>query len=240
MIRQITEECPVFSDSWYGKKIHAYVEAYGLSYDFCRLYSSDQGGMMLVYNSTMICDGNFDKNELEEFVSILDPVNIEVSDNFFKPVGYEKIRKTLFKGTADENSVRAEEVKVNTCLDDVYVILEESFGLKEYDMWYADTSHRIRHGMSDVFLWNNTTVTKLFDVNNYVFLSCIATGSKDRGKGRARQLLYYLCSEFEKQGKSVYLYAKDERVSFYESIGFKPVSSEIFYEKKITASIRSD
>ena len=232
MIRQITEGIPVFSDSWYGKKIQAYVEAYGLNYDFCRLYGSDKGGMLLVYNSTVTCDGSFDNGELESFVSMLEPVDIEVSDIGFNPEGYEKIRKTLFKGTSSESSVKADDIQINTALNDVYAVLEESFGLNEYDIWYTDTSHRIRHGMSDVFLWNSTTVTKLFDVNDYVFLSCIATGSADRGKGRARQLLYYLCSEFEKQGKSVYLYAKDERVSFYEGIGFKPVSQSIFYERK--------
>lgn len=237
MIKQITEGNPVFSDSWYGKKIQAYVEAYGINYDFCRLYSSDKGGMILVYNSTMTCDGAFDKGELDSFISILDPITLEISDPLFKPERYEEIRKTLFKGISAENAVNSENIIVNSCLNDVYAVLEEGFGLTEYDSWYADTSHRIRHGMSDVFLWHSTTVTKLFDVKDYVFLSYIATGKADRGKGRARQLLYYLCGEYHKQGKEVYLYAKDERVSFYEGIGFKPVSTEIFYEKK-TASIR--
>ena len=115
----------------------------------------------------------------------------------------------------------------------MFKILDEGFDIKEYDAWYADTSHRIRHGISETFLWNSTTVTKLFDIDDFVFLSYIATGKADRGKGRARQLLYYLCSKFEKQGKTVYLFAKDERVSFYEGIGFQPVSCDIFYEKGV-------
>ena len=231
MIRHITQGQYEFSDSWYGKKIRAYVSAYGLNYDFCRLYISDKGGKILIYNGTMTCDGEFDKGELESFAAMSSPVTIEASDSSFKPDGYTAYRKTLFRCKACENSILMSEIKVNSSLDDVYKILEEGFGLNEYDAWYADTSHRIRHGMSEVYLWNSTTVTKLFDIDGYVFLSHIATGKSDRGKGRARQLLYYLCSEFEKQGKSVYLYAKDERVSFYEGIGFQPVSTEIFYEK---------
>lgn len=231
MISQVKNNAASFSDSWYGKKIQAYVNAYGLAYDFCRLYSSDKGGLMLVYNSTATIDGVFDRDELNDMIQLISPVTVECSDNAFVPDGYNQYCKTLFKGVSCVSEIS--DLKVNTCLDDVYHILEESFGLSEYEAWYADTSHRIRHGVSDVFLWNSTTVTKLFDIDNYVFLSHIATGTADRGKGRARQLLYHLCSKYEKQGKSVYLYAKDERVSFYEGIGFIPVSHSVFYEKGV-------
>lgn len=222
-----------FSDSWYGKKIQAYVMAYGLDYEFCRLYASDKGGMVLVYNSTMTCDGEFDAGELEGFVSMLSPVTIEAETMDFVPEGYKAYRRTLFKCVPHSSDIVSAEVKSNTELDTVFKILEEGFGIKEYDAWYADTSHRIRHGVSETFLWNSTTVTRLFDIDDFVFLSYIATGKADRGKGRARQLLYHLCGEFEKQGKTAYLYAKDERVSFYEGIGFHPVSCDIFYEKGV-------
>ncbi len=234
MIKQIFEyDNSDFTDSWYGKKIRAYLEAYGTGYDFCRLYKADSGGRILVYNSTMTADGEFDRDELHGFINMLNPVTVEVSKRIPLQLdeSYTAYTKTLFKGVSRENNIDSGAVMKNSQLKDVYNILEESFGLTEFDAWYTDTSHRVRHGVSDIFLYGNTTVTKLFDVDNFVFLSHIATGTADRGKGTARNLLYWLCDECKKQRKDVYLYAKDERVSFYEGICFEAVDKDIFYEK---------
>ena len=234
MKRQIFEfDESAFTDSWYGKKIRAYLNAYGAGYDFCRLYEADSGGYILVYNSTMTADGNFDKDELQGFINMLAPVTIEVSKRTPLQLGgeYTAYNKTLFRGVHRENNIDSDHIVKNAMLDKVYAVLEEGFGITEFEAWYTDSSHRIRHGVSDIFLYGSTTVTKLFDVDDYVFLSHIATGASDRGKGTARNLLYWLCGEYEKQGKEVYLYAKDERVSFYEGIGFEAVDSDIFYER---------
>ena len=236
MIRQIFEfDESVFTDSWYGKKIRAYLNAYGTGYNFCRLYEADSGGHILVYNSTMTADGNFDKEELQEFINMLAPVTIEASKCMPLQLDneYTAYNKTLFRGVYRENNIDTAYIVKNAMLDKVYNVLEDGFRLTEFGAWYTDSSHRIRHGVSDIFLYRSTTVTKLFDIDNFVFLSHIATGTADRGNGTARNLLYWLCGEYKKQSKEVYLYAKDERVSFYEGIGFEAVDSDIFYERII-------
>lgn len=235
MISRVYDENMTLSDSWYGKKIRAYLNAYGTKYDFCRLFGSERGGYILVYNGTMTADGDFDENELSGFVNMLSPVTIEVSKQtaLHPDGGYKQVNKTLFKAVSGENNVDINDVKQNTLLDNIFPILKDSFGITEYEEWYADISHRIRHGVSDIFLYKSTTVTKVFDIDGFVFLSHIATAPEGRGQGTAGNFLHWLCGEFEKQGKSVYLYAKDERRTFYKQLGFIEADKEVFYEKDI-------
>lgn len=235
MISRVYDENITLSDSWYGKKIRAYLNAYGTKYDFCRLFGSERGGYILVYNGTMTADGDFDANELSGFVNMLAPVTIEVSRQMalYLDGSYKQVNKTLFKAVRGENNVDLDSVKQNVLLDKIFPILKDSFGITEYEAWYADVSHRIRHGVSDIYLYKSTTVTKVFDIDGFVFLSHIATAPECRGQGTAGKFLHWLCGEFEKQGKSVYLYAKDERRTFYEQLGFIETDNEVFYEKDI-------
>ena len=100
----------------------------------------------------------------------------------------------------------------------------------DFDKWYVDISHRIRHGVSELYLYDRTTVTKSFDIDGYVFLSHIATAKSERGKETARRLLRCLAEKYNNEGKEAYLFARDHRRSFYESIGFEPVKEDILYE----------
>lgn len=235
MIKQVYDENITLPDSWYGKKIRAYLNAYGTKYDFCRLFGSERGGYILVYNGTMTADGDFDESELNGFINMLSPVTIEMSRGAALHIGneYKRINKTLFKAVSGENNIDVSCVNQNTLLDNIFPILKEGFGITEYEAWYVDISHRIRHGVSDIYLYKSTTVTKVFDIDGFVFLSHIATAKSGRGQGTAGNFLHWLCGEFEKQGKSVFLYAKDERRTFYEQLGFIEADKEVFYEKDI-------
>ncbi len=234
MIKQIFDISGVkLTDSYYGRKIRAGLEAYGTKYDFCRLFQSESGGHMLIYNSSVTVDGNFNTEELSEFTEMLDLLTIEVSSDLTLHLckAYQAIPRTLFKAVPGKNDILKNDVKLNTLLDRIYPILKESFGIDEFDMWYTDISHRIRHGISDIYLYKSTTVTKEFDIDGFVFLSHIATAEEERGKGTAGNLLRLLCGEFESQGKGVYLYAEEKSRGFYKMLGFSEVYEDIIYEK---------
>lgn len=235
VISRSYDENVSLTDSWYGKKIRAYLNAYGTKYDFCRLYSSESGGNILTYNGTITADGDFESDELSGFISILNPTTVEVPNGQALKLdkSYKASKIILFKASKNFNDIKLNGVKQNILLDKIFPILNESFGITEYESWYVDISHRIRHGVSDIFLFKTTTVTKVFDIDNFVYLSYIATAKCDRGRGNAGKLLHMLCGEYIKQGKSVYLYAREERRSFYESIGFIPEKNEILYEKDV-------
>ena len=116
----------------------------------------------------------------------------------------------------------------------MYSILKEGFpNLIDYGLWLTDTSHRVRRGISKVYIYKRfTTATLMYDINDTVLVGQVATRVKARGSGHAREFLYWIGSELKKQGKTAILFALDIRKSFYEEIGFKAIMTEYVFERK--------
>ena len=41
-----------------GRRILSYLDAYGMKYDFCRFYTDEHGGVILLVNATMLLYGD--------------------------------------------------------------------------------------------------------------------------------------------------------------------------------------
>lgn len=72
---------------------------------------------------------------------------------------YNRLHRTTFQLASSEQTLIDEsEIDFNPALDDVYGILTEGFpNLSDYSLWLADTSHRIRHGISRVMTYKSCT-----------------------------------------------------------------------------------
>ncbi len=232
MIKRIFDTDIKLSESYYGYKIRSLLNAYGASYDFCKLYTNDEGGTILTYNSTLIADGKFDESELDGFIEMLCPMTVEAPANICLDLSddYVQTERTLFKAPKGLYCGEEINVKHNAFIADCFPIISEAFGITEFDEWYVDISHKIRHGVSDIYLYKTTTVTKAFDINGFVFLSHIATANEDRGQGNASKLIKWLCEKYEKECKEIYLYSKAERYTFYLSLGFEKILTDTVYE----------
>ncbi|MCH5347894.1 MAG: GNAT family N-acetyltransferase [Oscillospiraceae bacterium] len=238
MIRQIFDGIPErLTDSYYGKKIMAAYLSYGAKYDFCRFYACDDpdgsSGTIHVYYAAMVIDGNVSHQDAETFINMIKPMTVEVSGKtpLQLPVEYQRLRRTLFHLKSGDTDIDFCDININNCIAESYIVLKESFeNMGDFDKWYVDISHRIRHGVAELYLYDRTTVTKSFDIDGYVFLSHIATAKSERGKGTARRLLRCLAKKYNSDGREAYLFALDHRRSFYESIGFEPVGEDILYE----------
>ena len=239
LIKQIYEDIPSrLTKSYYGKKIMAAYNAYGSGYDFCRFYACENPevgfGTVYIYNSSMVIDGSVNADDISMLIKMTKPANIEISGGtLLQPEGYAMRHRTLFKAVPNKTDVDFSNVNVNTNAEDCYKILAESFeNMGSFEDWYVDISHRIRHGVSELYYYGDTTVTKNFDIDGFVFVSHIATAETARGKGGARRLLYCLAERFAKEEKEVHLFALDHRKTFYEAIGFEPVAEDILFERK--------
>lgn len=228
-----------------GKKMLAYIKAYGLGYDFCRFYevSDDNGkGYMFIMNSTLIICSD-DKmsvtEEIEIFIRMNLPFRIEGSQNILNKLdyseNYQKLNRTIFELIPDDNASDFDEASVefNPKLTDVYKILNEGFpNIADFSLWYTDTSHRCRHGISRVFTYKGcTTASVVFDIENDILIGQVATKIESRGSGYAREFLKWLAKFFNNLGKKAFLLALDVRVSFYREIGFREVEHEIVLER---------
>ena len=228
-----------------GHKMLAYVKAYGTGYDFCRFYkiTDEKGtGFMFMINSTLIiCDDGKLENidEIQLFISMNLPFRVEGSQHILKSIKlnnhYQPLNRTVFELVPDNQPIESIEdfVEFNPHLPDVYKILSEGFpNIADFSLWYTDTSHRCRHGISRTFTYrNSTTASAVFDVEDVVLIGQVATTESARGRGYAREFLRWLAGFFNGLGKKSYLLALDVRVSFYREIGFKEVEKEIVLER---------
>ncbi len=249
MIKQIRSEDeldrPLLLETLLGRKMLAYMKAYGPNYDFCRFYKvTDESGVgyMFFMNATMIIctDGELEStDELRMFVNMNMPFRVEgnrkVLDGLVGLERYQVLNRTIFELIPDENSYKFAEEYVNfdPYLPDVYKILSEGFpNISDFSLWYTDTSHRCRHGISRVFTYrDSTTASVVFDIENSVLIGQVATRLSARGSGYAREFLKWLALWLNGLGKRAYLLALDVRVSFYREIGFREVEKEIVLER---------
>lgn len=228
-----------------GRKMIAYMKAYGAGYDFCRFYkiTDETGtGFMFIINSTLIIctDGYLQASEeLQFFVSMNLPFRIEGDSRILRQIKlgehYQVLNRTIFELVPDEKSqdFAEEYVDFNPNLPDVYTILSEGFpNISDFSLWYTDTSHRCRHGISRVFTYRNcTTASAIFDIGDEVLIGQVATKVSARGSGYAREFLKWLAYFLNNLGKRAFLLALDVRVSFYREIGFREIETEIVLER---------
>ena len=246
MIRQITNEGIGFSgkifDSTYGRRFRALHSAYGTGYDFCRFYEIIQENgqaFAVVFNSamTLCATGSVDMEEIHLFMEMNQIFSVEMPrllGESFQPFGYNKVLRILFGFASGEYPMNMHVNEVPP-LDEVFTILKTGFPLENaYALWLTDVSHQIRHGASRIYLYNNTTATQYYCMDNVAFFGQIATLPEDRGKGHARELLYWLFARMAEEGIQAQLYAKPERVSFYKGIGFKEVDRDFIFEREQT------
>lgn len=250
MIRLLTDERELdrklLLETLSGRKLLSYVKAYGLGYDFCRFYevTDEKGrGFMFMINSTLIICSD-DKleatEELELFVEMNLPFRIEGSQRILHGLSgsgrYQSLNRTVFELIPDESTADFCEqyVDLDPKLTEVYKILSEGFpNIADFSLWYTDTSHRCRHGISRVFTYRDcTTASAMFDIENEVLIGQVATKLESRGSGYAREFLKWLAGFFNDLGKRAYLLALDVRVSFYREIGFREVEREIVLERR--------
>lgn len=242
MIKNITDidlmSVSSLHDNYYGRKILSYYISYGTKYDFCRFFEvthEDTTAYIVQFNAVMIISssGKLESEELITFIQMNKPFRVEapwiVLSELCNISGYKMLKRTKFEFT-DHKPSNFDESKLITepSLDEIYDILHEGFPtLVSHGLWITEHSHKIRHGLSRIYLYNHcTTATVIYDVDDNVLIGQVATKSEARGKGYARELLYWIGHTLSMSGKKVSLFALDYRESFYEEIGFKPVSVE--------------
>lgn len=112
------------------------------------------------------------------------------------------------------------ELAENPPLEEVFPIVKDGFPNIDHDCWLTDVSHKIRHNISKVYVYNGASVTVMADINYGVFLGTLATKNEFKGKGSAKSLLRSVGAHYEKQGKEVSILCKQELIPFYKKAGF--------------------
>lgn len=207
----------------WAQKIRALMLSYGTKYDFCRFYVGEfQAGRAFLgeLNGSVVLSesGKCDFEEIAEFLTFSGFSELFCSENAGRslsrmlPWNLQIVNIMRFVGKAQPYDIETEPM-----LDNVYKILKTAFDI-EYEPWYLDMSHRIRHGVSAFRVMNGSALAIQYNINGEALLSQVATIPEMRGKGNARRLISAVCAELSES--EVYVICKDELLEFYGKSGF--------------------
>ena len=119
-------------------------------------------------------------------------------------------------------------------LKTVYDILcaenDDTEMLPDFESYFLDMSHRIRHGTARVYVVTNkfgeavSTASVLASSKTAAVVGCVATDYDNRNRGYASALIAYVTGKELSQNRTVFLH-REKQISVYEKIGFKTIGS---------------
>lgn len=203
------------------QKIRALYKAYGAGYDFCRFFRQNCDTFLAALDGDFILsDGEADYGELAGFLSACGFGEIFCSEKSAKELSRHisadchEIFLMRYSGGASAS----ENIDRQPRLDEVYEILKTAFDI-QYEPWYLDMSHRIRHGVSRCMILEGSTLTVQHDLNGEALLSQVAALPQGRGKGVTKRLIRVACSELAPS--EVFVLCVKELTDFYRKCGFE-------------------
>lgn len=244
MIKKVKNKSELSMGSdYYKAKICAYMDAYGAEYDFCRFYcerGSLAGGNVMLLNSGAVISGVFtDVPELEDFITMNAPDTIEAPKGMAARLvlpGYERQRRVLFRLHIPEGTDMAEFEKgldEPVSLQQMFMILNACFTGLSFDGWYADMSHRVRHGVSEAYTYRcGTSAAVDFKSGGNAFVSSIATVPVMRGQGNGKNMLGYIANKMKNECLQGYLWADEDSEGYYKKLGFTAADEDEFFVRK--------
>lgn len=204
-----------------AQKICALFNAYGTKYDFCRFYRQGNSYISVLDGSVVVCeDGACDYIELAYFVRMQG-----FSDIFCSETAGKKLANVLDSNCELVNLMKfiggtgGCDFDADVPLSDVFAIIREGFDI-EFEPWYLDMSHRVRHGVTRCCIVDNKAALVVqHDINGEALISQVASLKAHRGEGYAKKLVTSVAASLAPS--EVFVVCEDALVGFYEKCGFE-------------------
>lgn len=203
-----------------AQKIRSLLLAYGTDFDFCRFFTGENVVLAQLNGDFVISDfGETDFGELTEFL-----IFNGFSEIFCSEYLGQALEKRLDVTRENVNLMRFSDIPEKNELEilapaDAYRIIKTGFSF-EFEPWYLDMSHRVRHGVSRLYGLDGAALAVQYNLNGEALISQVATLPEKRGKGCARRLISAVCAELHES--EVFVLCEDRLLDFYGKIGFVP------------------
>ena len=230
MIREIAALPPLPDDSDAAVKIAAQVRAYGLSRPFLRAYAGEGGSVLSVLDGAATLYPGQDADEALLFVRMSPDVGSLRTDaptagRFAASIGVTAVIGVTMEYRGDPVAI---DPVGSLTPRDAYPLLLAVFGetLPLYDVWYADVSHRLRHGVCRIAGVTEqgqavSCAMTVAETETAWVIGAVATHPDFRGRGYASAAVRSLVAEGQAQGKRVLISPKNEAArALYERLGF--------------------
>lgn len=115
--------------------------------------------------------------------------------------------------------------KTRATLSEIYAILKAGedgdITLPPFEVWYADFSHKIRHGQTRAIVFEHSAVALTSaELTDRAVISGVSVLPHKRGEGLGKAAVLALCGELQKENKAVYVVCSVNMTAFYEKLGF--------------------
>ncbi|HPU59260.1 MAG TPA: GNAT family N-acetyltransferase [Candidatus Avimonas sp.] len=238
MIRTATDEDlkSLRPDSEAAVKILCLAEAYGLARSFLRFWCNEDRTLFMslidgvATISTISDEPEVDFEELGVFLSMQRDINIvrtseTVANGIVKHCGIDAEYGSVL--TPGDGLKKPSETPENLSPGEAYPLLKACFeGLPPFDSWYADVSHRLRHGFCRIVGFRRDGIPvscamTTSEIHNAAVIGAVATLEQARGKGYASSSVLTLANDLINQGKKVFLSPKNCKAhELYTGLGF--------------------
>ena len=142
--------------------------------------------------------------------------------------------ETMKCDSVKSNSISDYSVKKLTSdmrnLKKVYSLLvsenDSSEDLPDFEGYFLDISHRIRHGTAEIYAILNdndellSTATLLAMTDTDIVIGCVATRNDSRKKGLATSIVGFILNNQLPKGKTVWLH-REKDIKIYAKLGFE-------------------
>lgn len=201
-----------------AQKIRALYAAYGGGYDFCRFFRQGSTFLAALDGSFVLCCGSgTDWEELAGFLTMHGFTEIFCTEGGAGFLGkYLPVQSNeVFLMSRDGSGSGAE---LPECAPSaVWDIISSRFEI-EFEPWYLDMSHRVRHGVTRCVSNGKAALVIQHELNGEALLSQVAVLPEHEHEGHARALINEVCHSL---GGTVQVLCEKSLTEFYKKCGFE-------------------
>ena len=221
-----------FSHTVYGCRIYSIAEAYGLDEPFAQFWCQDDRAAVAKIDSVLVLD-LYDGADLEEVASFCRMVGAEkvlCDANAAKKLGFSAAMSgPLMMAQNEEKPLIIPEHEFNPSIRELYNLLQDSetetFRAPEFESFYMDLSHRIRHGTAAAAGIRKNGCLEAVAVCTAqacgkAVISSVAVRPGARRNGLGSGIVRALASHLPQRELYVFR-AERENEHFYQNLGFQ-------------------
>lgn len=232
----------------FGLRISSAHQSYGTAFQFCEfwLQSGADGAhaaVSRVDGHITVCGVSPDADELSAFLQAVGGSDIFAPGFLTLPLPFVRRAGGAVMCFKPQNKFLQQSVKLDTSprLEEIYRILFESGqseAVGEHDAWYADVSHRIRHGYARaVLLCESETpaacAMAVAESASAALIGGVAVLPEYRGRGLGKSVVSGLCGILHNEKKDICLCCDDSLTGFYSKLGFETNGSWAVWDNNI-------
>lgn len=228
---ELAEELAPFGRTVFGCRIQSAAGAYGLEEPFAQFWVQGEKAALCKLDDAMILDAAEDAGfeEIKDFVRMTGAKKLICSAEAAEQAGFAPVcRGQVMAYRNTEKLGPPAGFELNPGLREIYALLcecaTETFRPPEFEPFYLDLSHRIRHGAAvaagirqgDSLVSCAVCIAR---TAGKAVVSAVAVKPEQRRKGFGSAALTALISQLKQE--EIYIFrAQDENEEFYRSSGF--------------------